>query len=315
MSNFPFAVDRDLTSVSLAFQNRRFVADMALPRFPVQAMNYSYNVYDFQEGFLLHDDMVGRRGQPNEVEFHAEEVESKTKDRALDDLVPILDGQSARGSEAQHYARVAERLTNLLALNREKRVADLLFDAETYPADNKIVLAGQSSLTDSANSDPIGVIDEALEAPIMRPNTMVIGRNLWNVVKRHPKIMKAVNGTLGDEGIATREQVREMFELDQLLIGEGFYIQGNLNANAEKTPVRLWGSALAVYYLDQVGGPMENPSFGFTAQWGKRISGKGKDMNIGMRGGHRIRVGESVDEQICAPRLGYLIEDAMNGGE
>jgi len=33
------------------------------------------------------------------------------------------------------------------------------------------------------------------------------------------------------------------------------------------------------------------------------------DPNAGMRGGHRIRVGESVDEQIAAPRLGFMISD------
>lgn len=308
MTTVPFAPDRDLTSVSLAFSNRRFIADQALPRFPVNAMNYSYNQYDFEEGFVLRDDTVGRRGAPNEIEFHAVEKEGVTKDRALDDLVPVIDARTARMSEKQYLARASERVSNMIALNREKRVADLLFDAALYPAENTVVLAGPSSFADYANSDPIAQIDAALETPVMRPNVMTIGRSLWNVVKRHPKIMKAVNGTSGDAGIATRQQVAEMFELDAVLIGEGYYI-GRLNTQQDKTPVRLWGSALAVYYLDQIGGPGENPSFGFTAEFGKRFAGQITEPNVGMRGGHRVRVGESLEERICAPRLGFLIED------
>jgi len=307
MAATPFPPAKDLTSVSLAYRNKRFIADQALPRFVVDEMRYSYAVYDFQEGFVLQDDAVGRRSRPKEVEFHADEREGVTKDRALDDVVPLSDVEATRGTSRRYLARVAERVSDVIALNREKRVADLLFKADTYPADQTLALAGTSSFT-HPDSNPIGIIDDALEAPIMRPNTMVIGRALWNVVKRHPKIMKAVNGTLGDEGIATRQQVADMFELDNILIGEGFYIK-RLNSIVEKTPIRLWGASLAMYYLDQIGGPNENPSFGFTAEFGKRFSGDMFDPMVGMRGGHRIRVGESVDEQIAAPRLGFMISD------
>lgn len=311
MSRSPFPVAMDLTSVSLAFENKRFIADEALPRFPVDSINYSYAVYNFDEGFAVQDTAVGRRSAPNQVEFHAKDVTSKTVDHALDDSVPEYDRHTTRQPNGRLHARIAERVTNLIALNREKRVADLLFNEAIYPDDNKIVLSGSDSWSDSANSDPVATISAALDTPIMRPNTGVIGRKLYSVLSQHPDIMKSVNATSGDKGIATRQAIANLFELDNLWVGEGFYIERLRNEDAAQTPLRLWGASMALYYLDQLGGPDEMPSFGFTAEYEKRMVSKYFDEKVGARGGTIIRVAESVDEQICAPRLGYLIEDAV----
>lgn len=310
MSDSPFPISKDLSSIALAFENKRFIADEALPRFPVDQMNYSYALYDFEEGFRLVDDAVGRRSRVNEVEFHAKEVESKTLDHALDDVVPGYDTAQYRGSGNRLHARTAERITNMIALNREKRVADLLFNQSIYPDENKLVLSGTDSWTDFDNSDPVEIITEALDTPVMRPNTAVIGRKLYSPLSRHPVIMKSVNATSGDKGVATRQAIANLFELDNLFVGEGFYVE-RPNSSLARTPLRLWGASMALYYLDQIGGPNENPSFGFTAEYDNRVVGKFFDNLVGARGAWRIRVSESVDEQISAPRLGYLIEDPI----
>lgn len=48
-----------------------------------------------------------------------------------------------------------------------------------------------------------------------------------------------------------------------------------------------------------------NVTFGFTAEYGTRIAGAEYDSRIGLRGGRRVRVGESVKEIVCAPELGF----------
>lgn len=313
MSQTPFPPDRDLTAVSMAFRNRRFIADSALPRFPVDDFLYSYAVHKFDTGFVLADDTVGRRTATNELPHQTSKKEGRALDRALKEVVPVFDEHAARGNaKAGGYlhARAAERVTNRIMLNREKRVADLLFDPDVYPDSNKIALAGTDSFSDFGNSYPLETITIALETPVMRPNTGVIGRPLWNVVSRHPSVVKGAHANSGDSGIATIERVKEMLELDNLWIGEGYYIARE-KIDPDQDPVRLWGAAMSFYYLDQLGGPEENPSFGFTAEYGERFSAKTFDKDQGMRGSWEIRVGETLDEQICAPRLGYLIQDTV----
>ena len=41
------------------------------------------------------------------------------------------------------------------------------------------------------------------------------------------------------------------------------------------------------------------------------IAGAMADSKIGLRGGQRVRVGETVREKIIAPELGYFIQDAV----
>jgi hypothetical protein len=52
-------------------------------------------------------------------------------------------------------------------------------------------------------------------------------------------------------------------------------------------------------------------TFGFTAQWGSKVAGSIEDKDIGMRGGARVRVGESVAEVLCANDLGYFFQNAV----
>ncbi|ACI98894.1 hypothetical protein [Rhodospirillum centenum] len=302
----PFPASPDLTSVVMAYRNPRMIADEALPRYPVEKMNYRYSEYDLAEGFTVPDTLVGRKSAPTQVEFKAVGRDRSTKDHALDDVVPVVDVENDPNGR-NRVARTSERLADLIALDREIRTANLIFDAAQYPAGHKETLAGTSVFGDP-NSDPIGIVTDAMDALMMRPNVMVFGRSTFTRFARHPQVVKAVNGTSGDSGFARRQQVAELFEVEKVLVGEAFV---NMNRPGQTANLqRAWGPHLALYYLAPLGGPDENPSFGFTAQYGKRIAGDKEDPNIGMRGGYRVRVGESVDEVIAAPMLGYFLENA-----
>ena len=75
--------------------------------------------------------------------------------------------------------------------------------------------------------------------------------------------------------------------------------------------IRAWGPHAAFIYRDRLADTQNGTTFGFTAQWGGRISGSQFDGDIGLRGGQRVRVGESVKELITAPDLGYFFENAV----
>ncbi|MBK5920751.1 phage capsid protein [Rhodothalassium salexigens] len=303
----PFPTSPDLTSVVMAYRNKRLIADEALPRFPVEKMNYRYSEYDLAEGFTVPDTLVGRKSAPNQVSFKTIGRDRSTSDYALDDMVPVVDVENDPNGR-DRVSRTSERLADLIALDREIRTAELIFDAMQYPTGNKETLAGTDVFGDTANSDPIGAVTDAMDKLMMRPNVMVFGRDTFTRFARHPQVVKAVNGTSGDSGFARRQQVAELFEVDKVLVGEAFV---NMKRPGQTPNLqRAWGPHLALYYLDALGGPDENPSFGFTAQYGKRVAGDREDPDIGMRGGYRVRVGESVDEVVAAPMLGYFLENA-----
>jgi hypothetical protein len=85
-------------------------------------------------------------------------------------------------------------LTNLIILDREVRVANLVFANATYPAANRVTLAGVSQWSDYTNSDPLAAIMNALDGVVIRPNVAVFGRATFTKLRMHPKVVQAVLG-------------------------------------------------------------------------------------------------------------------------
>lgn len=306
----PFPIDPVLTGITLAYRNQRYIADEVLPRTaPFAKQEFKYNKWDKAEGFTIPNTRVGRRGAPTEVEFSATEETASTEDYGLDDPIPQTDIDNARGS-LDPVAHATEMLTDLILLDREKRVADIVFAAGTYPTGNKATLSGTSQWSDST-SDPIAAISDALDVPLIRPNVMVIGRSAWTVLRRHEKILQAVARIGGaTAGIAARQAVAELFELEDILVGESFVNTAKKGQTASFS--RVWGKHCALLYRDRLAqGTDGRITFGWTAQYGTRISGQEPDSKIGLRGGTRVRVGESVKEVISAADLGYLFTNAV----
>lgn len=305
-----FPVTPELTAITIAYRNNRLIADEVLPRVPVGVQSFKYTKYPIGSFFTVPETKVGRKGQPNQVEFTGEEVTDSTVDHALDDAVPNADIENARNQQGvpDPQMRATEGLTDLIMLAREKRAADVVFAAGNYAAANKITLAGNDQWSDYANSDPIDDIMTALDSVIMRPNLFVMGNAVASKLRRHPDIVKAYNGTAGDAGIVPLEFVQDLFEIE-VKVGQGW-----LNTAKPGQPVsmaRVWGKHAALVYRDKNADTQRGTTFGFTAQWGGRVAGSEFDKNIGMRGGQVVRVGESVKELITANDLGYLITDAV----
>lgn len=310
----PFAFDPALTAIAVNFKNpdANLIADQVLPRTPVMAPEFKWTSYPVAEAFTVPQTLVGRKGAVEEVEFTGVEVDSSVNDYGLDDVVPQRDIDTAgalrdAGTTAfDPEARAVEGLTHLIALDREVRTAALVFGAANYDTGRKIVLSGASQWTDGT-SDPIGVINTGLDATlIMRPNIAVIGRAAWTTLRSHPKIVSATNVSGANNGVATREAVAALFELDELIVGEGFVNTAKRGQTAVMS--RVWGNSMALLYRNRMAGTDSGITFGLTAQFGTMVSGRIPEPKVGLRGSQRVRVGEQVREIIVAPSVGYLIE-------
>ena len=308
MSKAPFPIQPELTAVAIAYRNRKMIADAVLPRVIVGTQEFKYTKGNLADGFSQLDDTVGRKSQPNQVSWSETEVTDSTVDHALDDPVPQADIDNAPAGQ-DPLKKSVEFTTNLIELNREVRTAGLVFDPNQYGAANKTTLSGTSQWSDFVNSDPVSAILASLDAMVMRGNLLVLGRATATKLFTHPKLCKAVFGNNTDAGIVNRQQVAALFELDDVLVGEGW-----VNTAKRGQPVnmqRVWGKHASLIYRDQLADASRGTTFGFTAQFGGRIAGAIQDMDIGMRGGQRVRAGESVKEVITVNDLGYFFQNAV----
>lgn len=308
MPNAPFPIQPVLTAIAIAYRNGRLIADEVLPRVPAGAQEFKYWLFNKAEAFTLPDTKVGRRSKPNQVEFSATEQTSATEDYGLDDPIPQNDIDNAPPNY-DPLGHSTEQLTNLILLDREVRVSNLVFSAANYPTGNKVTLSGTSQWSDFTNSNPIDAIMTALDACIMRPNIAVFGRATFTKLAQHPRIVKAVLGNAGDSGVARRRDIAELLELDDVLVGEGWL--NTARKGQAPSLSRVWGKHAAFLYRDRNADTRSGTAFGYTVQFGSRVAGSIPDPDIGLKGGQRIRAGESVKELITASDLGYFFENAV----
>lgn len=308
----PFPVNAELTAVALSYRNPDMIADQVLPRVEASDSFYYYK-HNRDEAFTIPDTKMGRKSEANEVEFSATRVDSSTEDYGLKDAIPASDERKAQGSPIDPMATATERLTGLITLDRERRVAGMVFNAGNYATANKLTLSGTAQWSDYANSDPLTDILTALDAMIMRANALTLGQAVWSKLRMHPKIVEAVKGTgagLDAQGMISRQQFVDLLEIKNLYVGQAFVNASKKGATT--VLARTWGKHAALLYQEPVSAPETATTFGFTAESGGGLRTRDWfDPKIGTDGATVVQVVDTVREVICADDLGYLFTNAV----
>jgi len=294
MTTTAFPVNPELTAVAIGYKNRDIdlIADTVLPRISTP-MKFAYTKYNQADGYTVPSTRVGRKAQPTMVDFGGTLVNDECVDWGLDDLLPNSEieawqAMSKPASAVSPEAKSTSLLTGLVMLDREIRVANTVFSAATYIAANQATLSGTSQWSDFSNSNPLDALLAALDVPLFRPNTVVLGQAVWTKLRQHPRVIQAANASAQTGGAITRQQLADLLEVR-----------------------RVWGKHCALLYVGTDLANADQPCFGFTAQFGTRIAGSIPAPREGLRGGQIIRVGESVKEVISAPDAGYFFQNAV----
>ncbi len=307
MANHPFPVDPVYSGVSLAYRNAEYIADQVLPRTKVGKRSFKYRSFGKDQYLTLPDTAVGRKGIPSQVELSFDEVDSSVIDYGLDDVVPYDDiADAPEGYDPQ--AKAVEFLTELILLSREVRAANLVFSEGSYAASNRTTLSGTSQFS-HADSNPITTIMAGLNKCFIRPNLMVLGREVFTTLATHPKIVQAFYPNSAGNGLINTQQLAQLFDVANVVVGNAWVNSSKRGGSPSLT--RAWGKHMALLYINPMAGTSDMPTFGLTAEYGNRESGIVPDPRSGLRGANIVRVGESVRELVICNELGYFIKNAI----
>ena len=307
--NYPFPIDAKLTAVSLAYKNDAYIADQILPRVQAPAESFKYRVFPKELYLTIPETKIGRKGVPNEVELSFTTETASVEGYGLSEVIPVADIKATALDGFDLQSKTTAYLTELMTLGRERRMADLIFNASSYANSNVNALATNSNFS-AANSDPLKVIDDGLKVPFFRPNVIVMGEQVFDVLKFHPKIIRTVYPSADAGGVVSAQQLANILGVDKLLIGKARINSANRGKSANI--VSAWGKHIALLYIAPGAGLNDMPSFGMTAEYGTRQTMLIAEQNTGVEGAYRIRVTERLKELVMAPDLGYLIKDAVN---
>lgn len=321
-TNRPFTVDPILTAVAIGYRNPEAsrIADEVLPRMAVGAEKFKWTEYPLSEAFNLPDARVGRKGRVQQLEFGGEERTSAVEDYGLDSPIPNSDIQAAAEARARKVSsfdpekHAVQMLTDTIANIREVRVAQMVQNSANYATGRKEVLSGTDQFSDYTNSDPITAIKDGMNSTLVhRPNTAVMGRDVWSALSSHPVLVNAVKGNVSSKGIISPEEFVQLFAgegLKKVLIGDAWF--NSAKPGQDVSLQKAWGSHLSLLHINRTATPEGGGiSYGWTAEYGAKVAGRIEDEDIGLQGGFRIRTGERVKEEIVAKDVGYFFEDAV----
>lgn len=317
MATAPFKPSNELTAIAVAYSQKNLIADLVLPRVSVNTKQFEYTKYNLADEFTVPQTLVGAKGQPNQIDWASTQVAASVNDHALDspvtnDAIEQWEMASAAGltKTLSPLARATRLTMGLVATRRELRAATLVFNANSYAAANKLTLSGTGMWSDYTNSDPHYEIMTKMDGMIQRPNVVVFGRNGFTKTSLNPKLKAVAFGSANAQRALTREMLAEILEVDQVIVGEGWL---NIAAKGQApNMVRIWGNSCAALNINADADTESGLTFGYTAQFGTQFAGTIEDADIGMRGGVRVRAGESVGEFVTANDLGYLWSNIVN---
>ncbi len=297
-------VDAALSTVSIDFHNDEFIGDIVSPRIRVEKESDKYYVWG-KEAFSDPDTVRAAKAAYARTEFSPSTSQYQCEEYGLE--IPI-DDRERRNADAGADIEIAavEKATSIIMTGREKRLADLL--TSTSNLTQNTTLSGTDQWSDSTNSDPIGDIDTARStihaAGSPNPNLLVLGREVFDILKRHPDLLEAFKYN-PQSGIVTGSMMAEFFGVERVLVGNARYRTSN--EGQTDTLAYVWGKHAVLLYTPASPSrfmPAATYSFMFTERVVETYREPEHSVSV-------VRVREEMDEVVTSAACAYLVKDAV----
>lgn len=296
--------DELLTNVSLQYQPTQggYLADQVLPAVPVKKESAIYWKYD-KSRFDVPDALRAPRSHYNKIDWKTTQDSYSAQEFGLEGEIDDRERDNA-ASPLDLDIDTAEIVTDMILNNREKRVADLVLN--TANVTQNITLAGATQWSDET-SDPIAAVatgrNTIYDATGYEPNTMLMGRKVFEALKRHPAILERIQ--FSERALITKQILAAFFEVDEIIVG-GVMRRTSQEDAAVETIADTWGSDVLLYFKENRPG-LKKASFGYQFRVRDLRTFRYRDES---RATDIVRVTEVQAEKLVAPELAYLIKAA-----
>ncbi len=325
-------VNRPLTNISLAFvqQADNFVAQKVFPNVPVGKQSDLYFTYD--RGEFNRDEMKerspGTESAGGTYKIGNDNYFART--RAYHRDVP--DALRANADDPISLDREATIfITTKGLINREINFRTAYFtagdpgDTWTFDVDGAATAStpanfdptdaanNQKVFWDDASSTPIEDVRQGkrfvLESTGFMPNTLTLGRAVFDTLIDHPDIVGRLDrGQTTGPAQATRESLAALFEVDEVLVMDA--IQNTAIEGATATHEFIGGKHAMLSYRPLTPGIM-TPSAGYTFSWTGLLGNTPDGMRVKrFRMDHlesdRMEIDMSYDQKLISADLGYF---------
>jgi|GEM_PF-5744415 len=300
----------ELTAISLAFRNQTLIGSQIFKKVPVTGRSFQYRKFDRKNNLTVPETKIGQYGNPNRINNESGLVTETVETHALEEAVSIA--QQKENLKAAKPVNLREtaviQLTDVLQIRREIELAKKLGNVSNYGS-NKVTLNSGSKI-DIASVNAHKIIRDALKAPFYRPNTMIASKDAFFALQDNPYIVSAVKGNDVKAGSASIEEIKRLYGLTDIFIGEGVHNQSK-KADAPDF-ASCWNNDIILAYMNPNAITVNDLTFGYTAQYSPLTVTSYNDGRPGTEGAEIIKVYyEEIDLIVC-PECGFIIKDVLS---
>lgn len=321
-------VNRPLTNISIAFLQSAdaFVAGKVFPNIPVSKKSDAY--FTYERGEFNRDEME-ERAPGTESAGSGYDIGTDTyfaRTRAYHKDVP--DEVRDNADDPINLDREAtEYVTHKGLIKREITWATAFFiagnpgDTWTFDIDGA---GARSAVVDPTNAGSNDVVfwNDAASTPIedvrllkrfvlestgFMPNTLTLGRPVFDVLIDHPDIVGRLDrGQTEGPAQATRDSLAALFELQEILVMDAIQ---NTAAEGQIAVHSFIGGKNALLSFKPATPGLMTPSAGYTFSWTGRIGSGNNGMRIkrfrmDALESDRVEIDMSYDQKLVSPDLG-----------
>jgi hypothetical protein len=315
-------IDQPLTNLTLAYvqSQENFIADKVFPTVGVTKQSDKYYIYD--RASMNRSGDVKKLAPRTEVDRIGLALSNSSYYADVYGLGMDFDEQTLANEDAALEIRAAgaQTLVNRILIDREEKFASTFFAAGVW--------TGQSTpanlWSDYTNSTPITDVTTARRAMQLtsggyKPNTMVVGKEVRDILINHPDILARLNGgaTVSNTALVTNAKLAEIFEVENFFVMEAVKNSG-AEGLAESNAFIGGKHALLTHTPSSAG--LMTPAAGLTFAWnsisgvnnlGVSIESFSDDALKRMQVAEHIQAKLAYDMKVVGADLGYFFNTCV----
>lgn len=324
-------IDAPLTNLTVAFLQdaNGFIADRVFPKVSVSKKTDKYYIYNRAD--FNRTGQVQARAPRTQAPRVGMTLSTDTYSADVYSLATDYDFFTLANEDAALDIRAAgaQMLTHQLLIDREIKWASSYFAGGIWGTDWDGVASSPSSVqviqwSDYTNSTPIADVTKImrtvqLKSGGFKPNVMVVGKEVRDVLVNHPTILARLNGgaTVTNPALVTDAKLAEIFGVEEFMVMET--VKNTAAEGLTESNSFIGGKLAGFYYRPRSSGLMI-PSAGYTFTWDELEGASGHGISIKSYRGDYLAIdgvaevleaNMAYDHKVVSADLGAVIDSVI----
>lgn len=324
-------IDAPLTNLTIAFLQdaNGFIADRVFPKVSVAKKTDKYYIYNRAD--FNRTGQVQPRAPRTQAPRVGMTLSQDTYSADVYSLATDFDFQTLANEDAALDIRAAgaQMLTHQLLIDREIKWANTYFAGGVWGTDWDGVASSPNASqviqwSDYTNSTPIVDVTRImrtvqLKSGGFKPNVMVVGKEVRDVLVNHPTILARLNGgaTVTNTALVTDAKLAEIFGVEEFMVMET--VKNTAAEGLTESNAFIGGKLAGFYYRPRSSGLMI-PSAGYTFTWDELENASGHGIAIKSYRGDYLAIDGvaevleanlAYDHKVVSADLGAVIDSVI----